>query len=123
MGWALSYLDEPDYPSFGMREPWEEDHSSIPMADEDTIAVIDEAVRSLIVMRAPFELEVLPTISAIVSLSAEVDSRLPDAAADAWDQGYCWDAIALRLGVTRRSARRRYAGYARWRRSLVSGAD
>jgi hypothetical protein len=115
---GLSEVDGPGYPSWGMGEPWEEDRSVIPRTDDHSVALIDEAVRALVVVRAPFGLDVLATISALVSLSAEVDGRLPDAVADAWHLGYCWDAIALRLAVTTRSARRRYASYARWRRAL-----
>ena len=111
-------LDEYSYPSYGLREPWEDDRSIIPAIDDDTIALVDQTVGDLIAIRAPFEFDVLPTVSVLVSLAAEVECRLPDAVADARDCGYCWDAIGMRLDITAASARRRYAGYVRWRRSV-----
>ena len=118
-----SELTDPDalsFPSYGLREPWEEDHSEIPATDDDTIALINDAVRSLVTIRAPFELNDLPTISVLVSLANEANSRLPDAVANARDCGYCWNAIAIRLGTTAASARRRYSAHTQHRRNLPS---
>jgi hypothetical protein len=110
-------FDECSYLSHGLREPWEDDRSTIPATDDDTIALIDQAIGDLVAIRAPFEFDVLPTISVLVSLGTEVECRLPDAVADACDCGYCWEAIVTRLDITAASARRRYAGYVRWRES------
>jgi hypothetical protein len=107
--------DEPCYPSYGLLEPWEEDRTEVPATDGHTTALIDHAVQDLVIIRAPFEFNVLPIISTLVSLTAEIESRLPDAVADARDHGYSWDAIATRLNTTTVNARRRYANYARWR--------
>lgn len=91
-------------------------HSAIPYTDADTIALIDQALEFLVLLRSPMELgDAGATVSALVSLIAETDSRLPDAVADARDQGYTWDDIAGRLATTTPTARRRYADYARWR--------
>jgi len=92
-------------------------HSAIPYTDADTIALIDDAIDTLVLVRSPMELgDAGATISALVSLITEADSRLPDAVADARDQLYTWDAVASRLATTVPTARRRYAAYTRWRK-------
>ncbi|MGH2669157.1 MAG: hypothetical protein ACRDH5_08605 [bacterium] len=95
------------------------DRSIIPYTDDDTVALIDDAVESLVLLRSPMHLgDAAATISALVSLAAEADSRIPDAVADARDQGHSWDTIADRLATTVATARRRYAAYTRWRLPL-----
>jgi hypothetical protein len=64
-----------------------------------------------------------PTISVLVSLAVEAESRVWDAVADARDRGYSWDQIASRLCISVAAARRRYAGYTRWRMSLPVVGD
>ena len=104
--------------------PWaftdpRQDHSAIPYTDGDTIALVDQALESLVLLRSPMELgDAGATVSALVSLIAAANSRLPDAVGDARDQGYSWDDIASRLATTTPTARRRYAAYARWRTPL-----
>lgn len=94
-------------------------HSAIPYTDLDTIALVDQAVESLVLLRSPMELgDAGATISALVSLIVEADSRLPDAVADVRGQGDTWDDIASRLATTVATARRRYARYARGRTPL-----
>jgi hypothetical protein len=93
------------------------DWTAIPYTDDDSIAVVDKAIETLVLLRAPMSLgDAGATISVLVSLAAEVDSRLPDAVADARDHDYSWDDIAMRLATTVATARRRYADYARWRK-------
>lgn len=93
--------------------------TAIPFTDADSAAVLDEAVRSLLARRAPAEIgEAGATLAVLVSIAAEADGRLPDAVADARDQGSTWGAIALRMASTVPAVRHRYAGYARWRRSV-----
>lgn len=93
------------------------DGSVVPHTDDDTTALIDEAVDSLVLMRSPMYLgDAAVTISALVSLIAEAESRLADAIADARDQDYSWDEIASRLATTATVARRRYSAYARTRK-------
>lgn len=104
--------------------PWaftdpRDDRTAIPHTDADSVAVIDEAIETLVLLRAPMSLgDAAATISVLVSLAAEVDSRLPDAVADARDQDYSWDDIATRLATTAADAKSRYADYARWRKPL-----
>lgn len=55
------------------------------------------------------------TISVLVSLGAEADSRIHDAVAHARDQGYTWDQIASRLATSTSTARRPCGAYCAWR--------
>jgi hypothetical protein len=102
--------------------PWaftdpREDRAVTPHTGADTAALIDEAVESLVLLRSPMHLgDAASTISALVSLIAETESRLADAVADARDQDYSWDDIASRLATTAATAQRRYAAYARTRK-------
>lgn len=81
----------------------------LPYTGADTAALIDQAVETLVLLRSPMQLgDAAATISALVSLAAEIDRRLPDAVADARDQDYPWDAIASRLATTTATAQRRY---------------
>lgn len=89
------------------------DGTVIPHTDDDTAALIDQALESLVLLRSPMHLgDAAATISALVSLIAEAEGRLANAVADARDQDYTWDAIATRLTTTASTAQRRYAGYA-----------
>jgi len=109
-----------------LERPWEacdprRDRTLHPYTDRDTAAIIDRAIITLVTLRAPMWLgDPGPTISVLVSLSGEADGRLSDAVADARDHGYSWDQIANRLCTSVVTARHRYAGYTRWRRTLPS---
>jgi hypothetical protein len=90
------------------------DGTAIPHTGDDTAALIDEAVESLVLLRSPMHLgDAAVTISALASLAAEIDSRLHDAVADARDQDYPWDAIATRLATSAATAERRYSTHGR----------
>ena len=85
------------------------DGTVIPCTGADTAALIDQAVETLVLLRSPMQLgDAAATISALVSLAAEIDSRLPDAVADARDQDHSWDDIASRLATTTATAQRPY---------------
>lgn len=105
--------------------PWDmadprRDCSTIPYTDSDTRALVDEFVDTLVIFRCPMGLgDAGATASVLVSLEAEIASRLPDAVADARDQGYTWDEIAMRLATTVSAARHRYGAYARPRNELT----
>ena len=109
--------------------PWEftdprRDGAMIPYTDEVTAVVIDEAVTSLVLMRAPMWFgDAGPRISVLVSLAGQAEDLVFDAVAGARGRGYTWDEIASRLGSTATTARRRYAGYTRWRASLAFDGD
>ncbi|MGI8809806.1 MAG: hypothetical protein ACR2KK_18590 [Acidimicrobiales bacterium] len=111
---------EPD-----LDRPWmlcdpRRDRTMHPYTDADTARALDRAIRALVMLRAPMWVgDPGPTVSALVSLVAEADSRLADAVADAAEAGYSWDQIASRLASNAASAHRRYAGYRRWRAALA----
>ena len=86
------------------------DGTVIPHTGPDTAALIDQAVETLVLLRSPMQLgDAAATISALMSLAAEIDRRLPGAVADATDQDYPWDAIARWLAsTTTATAQRRY---------------
>jgi hypothetical protein len=112
-----------------LERPWEagdalRDRAMIPYTDDDSAWVLDEAVVSLVRLRAPLWLgDARPTVSVLVSLAGEAESLLFDAVASARDQGYTWDQIASRLATTTGTARRRYAAYVRWAARPVFDAD
>jgi len=107
----------------GLSGPWEfsdprRDGAIVPYTDDDTAALLDDAVTSLVLMRAPMQLaDAGPTISVLVSLAVEAEGLLCDGVADARDQGYRWTEIASRLAISPATARRRYAAYSRRRRN------
>jgi hypothetical protein len=113
--------------------PWEmsdprRDRTLHPYTDADTVAVIDRAVTTLVLLRAPMWLgDPGPPISVLVSQVAEADGRLYDAVAAAADAGYSWDQVAAQLDASVATARRRYGPYSRWRRTdegrLVRGGS
>ena len=93
-----------------------------PYTDADTASALDRAIRALVMLRAPMWVgDPGPSVSVLVSLVAEADSQLAEAVADAAEAGYSWDQIASRLATSEASARRRYAGYRRWRGALTLG--
>jgi hypothetical protein len=80
-----------------------------PYSDVDSVETLEEAVTSLIMLRAPMWLgDAAVTISVLVSLASEAEGRLHDTVANAREQDYSWDQIARHLGTSVSSARRRY---------------
>ncbi len=80
-----------------------------PVTDDLSAAVVDEAVRSLVIMRAPMYLgDACAELHALLSLAAEIEARLPDAVRQARDQSTPWSAIARQLGVSAVEARHCY---------------
>jgi hypothetical protein len=92
------------------------DRTLMPYTDADTAEVIERAVVSLVLLRAPMWLgDAGPRVSVLLSVALEADSLLFDAVADARCGGYSWDQIADRLAISVRAARRRFGPYTRWR--------
>jgi hypothetical protein len=116
-------LHDPTCDAEGLAHPWEgsdprRDRTAIPYTDDETSALIDEAVYTLTTLRAPMSSgDAGAAVSVLVSLAVEAEGRLPDAVADARDQGYTWDEIADRLNTSVTTARRRYTAYTNWRRT------
>lgn len=94
------------------------DRSSHPYIDEETLALVEHAVESLVCLRGAGVGDAGAALSALASLIAEAQTRLPDAVADAREQGYTWAEIASRLASTASTVRRRYGHYSAWRGGL-----
>lgn len=99
------------------------DRTAHPYLGEETLALVEDAVASLVCLRGSGVGDAGAALSALASLIAEAQARLPDAVADARDGDYTWSEIATRLAVTAATARRRYGHYARWRVSLPVGQE
>jgi hypothetical protein len=76
------------------------DHHLAPSTGEDTEAVLDEALASPGILRAPgWAGDAGVDLHVLTSLIAEATSRLNGAVADARDQHYSWAEIADRTPV------------------------
>lgn len=81
-----------------------------PYNDTDSADVVEEAITTLVFLRAPMWLgDAAVTASLLVSLVSEAESRLHGAVAEARDQDYSWEEIACHLGTSVSTARRRYS--------------
>jgi len=86
-------------------------------ADDDSAAVLDEAVETLTTFRSPlYSGDAGAELHALVSLIAHAKSRLASVVADARDQEHTWGEIAHQLGCSRLSAIARYAPNSKKRR-------
>ncbi len=94
------------------------DHTLIPFDDAVSRAILDHAVACLILVRGGDLDDLGATISTLVTVIVDAQTRLPDLVAAARDRGYTWNRIAERLGSTIPAARHHYADYARCRRRL-----
>lgn len=87
-------------------------HPDHPVVDEESAAVLEEALHSLTMLRcAGDEGDAGARLHMLASLMAQAQAEavLADAVADAQDQDYTWAEIAERLGVATATARRRFA--------------
>jgi hypothetical protein len=93
------------------------DRSQTPYDDRDSAELIDDAVKSLALIRSPYGTgDPGAVLSVLVSLRAEINKRIDDAVADAWESGYSWDEIAERLAASSAgAARRRYGQHCKQR--------
>src|ERR1700737_4152636 len=94
--------------------------TAIPCTDNDTAELIERAVKDLTIFRGSGPGDAGAVVAVLVSLAGEAEGLLWDAVADARDHRYTWDEIADRLATSVTTARRRYAGYANWRRSQAA---
>ena len=94
------------------------DRSSYPFIDEETLTLVEHAVESLVCLRGAGVGDAGAALSALTSLIAEAQTRLPDAVAAAREQDYTWAEIAARLASAASTARRRYGHYSDWRAGL-----
>jgi hypothetical protein len=97
---------------------------AVPYCDTDSETLVAELVDTLTIFRCPMGLgDAGATVSVLASIEAEITFRLLDAVADARDQDYAWNDIAVRLGTTASTARHRYAAYVRSRQELLRAPD
>jgi hypothetical protein len=82
-----------------------------PVRDEASEIVLDQALHSLQLLRAPMHYgDAGLELHALTSLRAEIDARIPAVIADARDQNITWTAIASQLGLTASQTRQIYQG-------------
>jgi hypothetical protein len=82
-----------------------------PVRDEASEIVLDQALHSLQLLRAPMHYgDAGLELHALASLRAEIDARILPAVADARDQNITWTAIAGQLGLTTSQARQHHQG-------------
>jgi hypothetical protein len=99
------------------------DRTGHPYIDGETLTLVEAAVESLVCLRGSGLGDAGAALSALASLIAEAQTRLPDAVADARDHDDTWAEIATRLAVTASTAQRRYGHYARWRAGRLGRGD
>jgi hypothetical protein len=92
-----------------------DDRTGWPYTDNDCRALLEQAARSLIVLRDGSEKDPGSMLSVLESLRLTAEDKLPELVFEARvAHGYSWDRIATRLGVFGAlAARRRYGFYER----------
>jgi len=85
------------------------DELPAPRIDADSSAVLAEAIDALAAIRTPYWLgDSGVHLHALTSLQAHAQQLLPDAVAQARDQGLTWPEIGQLLGVSAATAAHRY---------------
>jgi hypothetical protein len=82
-----------------------------PVCDETSEIVLDQALHSLQLLRAPMHYgDAGLELHALASLRAEIEARIPPAVSDARQQNITWTAIASQLELTASQARQLHQG-------------
>lgn len=85
------------------------DELPAPRVDDDTAALLNEAIETLARLRTPYWLgDSGVRLHALASLTAQAQRLLPEAIHDARDQDLTWPEIAQLLNISVASAQRRY---------------
>ena len=88
------------------------DELPAPRIDHDSAAVLTEAIDALAAIRTPYWLgDAGVHLHALTSLLAQGRRQLPEAVAQARDQGLTWHEIGQLLGVSAKAAARRYRNH------------
>jgi hypothetical protein len=89
--------------------PTRPDELPAPRIDADSAAILTEAIDALAAIRTPYWLgDSGVHLHALTSLHAHAQKLLPDAVAQARDQGLTWHEIGQLLGITAATAAHRY---------------
>jgi hypothetical protein len=85
------------------------DELPAPRVDDDTTAVLDEAIETLARLRTPYWLgDSGVRLHALASLTAQAEALLPQAIHDAREQELTWAEIGQLLHISIASAQRRH---------------
>jgi hypothetical protein len=85
------------------------DELPAPLVDDDSAAVLDQAIEALARLRTPYWLgDSGVRLHVLASLVAHAQELLPHAIHDARDQDLTWAEIAQLLNISIASAQRRY---------------
>ena len=79
-----------------------------PQIDDDTATALDHALEVLRLLRGGELYNGADRLAALASITAAAHDALPDAVADAVEQGFTWPQIAHSAGISVTAARRRY---------------
>jgi hypothetical protein len=83
-----------------------------PRIDSDSAAILTEAIDALASLRTPYWLgDSGVHLHALTSLLEQARRQLPDAVAQARDQGLTWHEIGQLLGITATAAAHRYRNH------------
>ena len=84
--------------------------SAAPYSDEESRLLLDRLVAALIDLRFPLcRHDATARLHVLASLQADIHGRLAGVIADARDQDYSWNQIAVSLGTNPAAVRRRVA--------------
>jgi hypothetical protein len=94
------------------------DQMPVPVVDDLSATVLDEAIDTLAELRTPYWLgDSAVRLHALASLLKQGQALLPAVVAQARDQDLTWNEIGELLGVTGPTAARRY------RRATITGKE
>lgn len=79
-----------------------------PFVDDDSHTALEEALEILRVLRGGELYNYADHLATVASIAAAAQAALPDAIADAVEQGFTWQQIAHCAGMSISGARRRY---------------
>jgi hypothetical protein len=83
-----------------------------PRADDDSAAVLAQAVDALAALRTPYWLgDSAVALHALASLIAQAQQMIPAAVSQARDQGHTWAEIGQLLNLSPAAAARRYRNH------------
>jgi hypothetical protein len=83
-----------------------------PRVDPDSATILAEAIDALAAIRTPYWLgDSGVHLHALISLHTHAEHLLPDAVAQARDQGLTWQEIGQLLGISATAAARRYRNH------------